>query len=335
MDTYIINNHDDFHKWYPLLKNTAKVGSVPDIYLVGMDIETFSKDNFPKSFENAKAWVPMLISKEHINYNNNNKNIACIIQLCSNKLCLIINLVKLKGIMPKKLVSIIKNDSWVKVGVGIELDLSILSDNYNLGHCSGGIEIKNLALLAHYKNPNLEALFSQFIGNYTKKTSSICDWSQELTESQLLYAARDSIMSLQIFNHIIKPSIDNLISIKNESDTKLNNILKIKFNNLNTNAMNMNMNNNNINTTNYIGNLNEYAQKNKLLSPIYEDKLIEDHKYHQQNNLPFSTLCKFNNIIIEGLGDTKKDARQNAAKQILQYYQTENRYSTNLATIVD
>ena len=337
MQTYIVNNTDDFHKYYPLLKNTAAIGSTPDIYLVGFDIETFSKDNFPQSFNKAIEWLPNANNANNTNINT----IVCLIQLASDKVCLIINLVKLKGVLPKKLINIIKNDSWVKVGVGIELDLANISNNYNLGHCSGGIEVRNLALMAHYTKPNLEFMFSQFVGTYVKKTSSICDWSQELSQEQLLYAAKDAIMSLEVFKYIIKPSIDNLTKIKNDNDTKIKDILTIDFQNLNTvqntiqntikntiqNTIQNTIHNDivdqhNVNTINYVGILNEYAQKHKIKLPLYEDIMINDMKLHQQHRESFKCTCKYLDHIIEGVGATKKDAKQNAAKQMYNIYYT-------------
>lgn len=308
MQTYIINSTDDFHQYYPLLKNSARIGSTPDVYLVGFDTESFCKDNFPKSFELVQKWLPC---GKHYN------TVVCTIQLASDTVCLVVNLIKLKGNLPNNLLSIIKNDSWIKVGVGIELDLLHLSNNYQLGHCSGSIEIRNLALLAKYPKPNLEYMFNQLVGGHIKKTvSSVCDWSVEtLTHDQLIYASRDAIMSLQLFKHIIKPSIDNLVRIDDNNRKKVDNMLKINFVNLDdTNQLPILSEQND--TTNYVGKLNEIAQKEHIGLPIYQHATIMDPITHQKKHDKFEVVCIFKDKLVKGYGYSKKEAKTDSAKQM-------------------
>ena len=291
MDTYIINSREDFHNYFPLLKETASINTTPNVYSIGFDTEFISKANYPDSFKNALSWV-----------NQTPNNIAsCVIQLASEKVCLIINLVKMKKPLPKKLIKVIISDSWIKFGVGIEMDLKNLSLNYNLGHCAGGIELKNMALLGGMNKPSMEHLFKIFIGGYIKKDISICDWSKNLTDDELTYAAKDAIISYKLGIILLKPSFDMIKKITIDE-----NILNINIK-LHTNSDNKHNQNKDVININYIGKLQEYAQKNKLDLPIYEEL---DSKI--PNN--FIIQCSFSDEKIYGNGSSKKKAKYLAAK---------------------
>lgn len=294
MNVYLINNLNDFNQYFSTFKESARINSTPNIFFIGFDIEFISRANYPNSFNK---------SQKFISDSNNKDIIPCLIQIATKEICLLINLVNLKFILPKKLIMLIKNDSWVKVGVGVENDLNILSTNYNLGHCSGGIELKNIALLANINNPNLERLYNAFIGDYVKKSSSQCDWSIKLSKEQLEYAARDAIISYQLGKNIFEPCIINL---KN----------KHKKNNLVLNFVNEQKENTKIKTTsniNYIGELYELSQRDGIKFPIFKDISINDSKFIFQ--------CIFRNKKSRGIGNSKKTAKQMSAKNMLNILQ--------------
>lgn len=298
MDTIIINNCDEFNNNYKLLKQNADTKSIPATYLVGFDIEFFSKANYPESFKKAHKWL----------YNLESDQVTCLIQIATKNLCFII-MVKNMPKLPSKLINIIKNDSWIKVGVGIENDLAILSQNYNLGHCMGAIEIKNIALLANFKKQNLEYLFNKLIGAHIKKTSSICDWSKELTKDQLEYAARDAIMSLQLFNNIMEPTIKYLEDI--DQNSIQNNLLSINIIGLNNSNKKEKIKENN--NVNYIGMLNNISQelfKNNN-RPVYNIDIKDDEPR-------FECKCIYNGNITTSRDTSKKKAKELAAKKMLE-----------------
>ena len=298
MKTVVINTTQDFHKYFSILKESARSNSVPDTFLVGFDTEFISISSYPESFKRRMEWIK----------SPTNDIACCVIQIASSDICLVINLVKMKLPLPNSLISIITSDSWIKVGVGIEQDLSLLSKNYILGHCGGGIEIKNLALLAHYPKPNLENLFNQFGGGHTKQISGMCDWSQELTEKQIIYAARDAIMSLYVFKKMINPIVENLINIKKNN----NDILEIELINDNNKNNYCNNNDNNYNE-NFIGRLNEIAQAKKIDLPVYEEIIEKIGKTKM-----FKIKCYFNNNTTIGLGSSKKKAKHDASQKMYQ-----------------
>lgn len=296
MEVYTINTIEEFHQYYPYLKDSARTGSVPDTFLVGFDLEFICRDNQPESFEKASQWL------ESTDFNF----ATCLVQIATNTICLVINLVEMKKPIPKNLLKIFKNSCWVKVGVGIDNDLSILSKNYLLEHCEGGIELKNLALIAGATSPNLESLYNRVFGEHVKKGSSICDWSQDLTEEQLSYAAKDAIMSFQLGDAILRPSFEFI----NKSVLKKSSRLEINF--VNDNGKKGEIKD--PTRINYIGRLNELGQKKSLELPKYEqvDRPLD-------NNCTFQFKCSFSGFEAIGSGHSKKEAKQNSAKEVYQF----------------
>lgn len=353
MNLHIIESSEQFQKYFHLLKKSASIGSTPNVFVIGFDIEFFDRAHYPNSFEKSLEWV--------IN-NSKSEIIACTIQIATKDICLVMNLVKMKYPLPKNLIKLLTNEAWIKVGVGIELDLKILSNNYELGHCSGGIEMRNIALLAHHTTPNLENLFSQFVTPYKKRTHSIHDWSIELTREQILYAGFDAIMSYRLFNSMIEPSLNfireiiikgatdsissdtnmhlsdsssdegsslNDSSFNNDSidDILSNNELFDAFNALIDNKSSNDIlvndplneiykDNASINDeipsskklhqhVNYIGKLNEMAQKRNILYPSYNFLTTIDGT--------FTSTCIFNNLSAKGQSRTKQEAKRLSA----------------------
>jgi len=314
--TYIINTFDDFHKYFKHLKEDAMMGINQKIYVIGLDTEFICKDNYPDSFEQSKSWIVDTTSS---------KMAMCTIQIASPHVCMVINLTKMGKPLPKKLIALLTSDSWVKFGIGIENDLRILSLNYQLGHCSGSIELKSLAIMVGHPKPNLEFLYNQFVGGHVKKTSSVHDWTKELTDEQISYAARDAIMSYQVGMSMINPT---LLHIKKIVETDISNKLQIKIMNgdSNENDSNERVSNENVSkspfpekikkseatTVNYVGRLNEIAQRNKIPLPTYE--FVCDESTHPKK---FTSICTFGEHILGAGGLSKRDAKSLAAKDML------------------
>lgn len=337
MNTYIINSIDEFHKCYSLLKNTSLMNSV---HLVGFDIEYICQANFPESFKKAYNWVKATP-----------KNIAtCTIQISTDKICLIIHLPSLGKYLPKKLINIITNTSWIKAGIGIDMDLCMLSENYNLGHCGGGLELKNLAIMSGIKTPNLEYLYNNIVGDNIKKSCSVCDWSIPLTKKQISYASMDGLMSYKLAVAMLNPSIKYMKNIFKTTNTQQNsmiyqatiketslfmpyykNITQInKFTDKKSSSL-LDINiigseakaptstrsvwGSNIRkipeNINYVGRLNEYSQQNNMSLPRYEcEQLAGGH-------MPkFKITCIFDNNSQCGIASSKKEAKRIAAENL-------------------
>lgn len=306
MDTIVINNHDDFNNYFPLFKNSASVNSTPNIYFCGMDIE----------FINAKD-----CSNAHWVTNTSCGVIACVVQLATNDMCLVIHLAKMPPPIPKKLIHLFKSDAWTKVGVGLDNDIKILTRNYNLEYCSNVKDLREFALLAKIPNPSLENMYNILFNKNIKKGKGKGDWHNELTNKDIDYAAKDAIMSYKIGW--------SLFSVVSEflRDMSINDDIQIKvihnpyslshFNNSNINSNTSNENNDEINnnvidTTDYISLLNDISQRHNFDRPVYEDQGIIENE--------FTYTTTFADLTANGAGKNKKDAKKDCAKKIYYMY---------------
>jgi hypothetical protein len=296
--TYLINSCDDFHEYYNILKDDATMGDQQKIFVVGFDIEFICKDNYPESFDKSETWV----------IDNSTKIAACTIQISSKNVCFLINLIKMKHPLPKKLITILTSDSWVKIGIGVDNDMQILSSNYQLGHCSGTIELKSLALMSGHPKPNLEFLYNQFVGGHIKKTNSVHDWSNDLTNEQIKYAAQDAIMSYQLGITLFEPLLNNINKIVNGDISS-----KLSINVMNCDNSNLHIIDKTHIDINYVGKLQEYLQIKKISMPDYNLENIDDSTHPPI----FYISCKVLDYKTVGIDKSKKNAKSNAAEKLL------------------
>jgi len=197
-----------------LLQEDALENEFSRTYSIGFDAEFISKANYPRSFNKCKSWVLDTPTNEAV----------CLIQIASKKYTFLIHLPKIGLPLPSKLKKIFMGDKWLKSGVGVEVDLKKICDNYRLPYFYGAFELKTLAEIGCIRKPNLVNLYSLFVGrqHFKDKSQSVCDWSLPIVEAKKInYAARDAIMSYQLFQSMIKPSLE-LIKCKSESRLELN-----------------------------------------------------------------------------------------------------------------
>ena len=208
----LIDSRDKLSK-LDLLQEDALENEYSRTYSIGFDAEFISKANYPISFEKSKNWILDAPTKEAV----------CLIQLASKKYSFLIHLPKIGLPLPSKLKKIIMGDKWLKSGVGVEGDLRKICDNYRLPFFCGAFELKTLAEVGYIRKPNLVNLYSLFVGqqHFKDKSQSVCDWSLPIVERKKIdYAARDAIMSYQLFKSMMTPSL-NLIKSKAESRLEL------------------------------------------------------------------------------------------------------------------
>jgi len=204
-----------------ILEEDAIVNKSARTYCIGFDAEFISKSNHPNSFKKCRNWVIDTPTNEAV----------CLIQIASKKYVFLIYLPGIGLPLPKKLKKIFLGEKWLKTGVGIEGDLRKICDNYKLSHFHGSFELKTLAEVGNIKKPNLVNLYSLFVGkqHYKDKSQSVCDWSLPLRESKKIkYAARDAIMSYQLFQYMLEPTLNHIIS---KSESKLDVRLEINIEN--------------------------------------------------------------------------------------------------------
>ena len=342
---YLIKSIKDFNSIYSKFKKSADILSTPSRYVIGFDIEYISKSNTPTSFLKYKKWA----------LSDSNENVACLIQMSSLYITLLIHLPSFahsdisnpnklyyKHIYPSNLLNILTKESWIKMGVGIDNDLSILSDNLNLKHCSGSIELSNIALMSKINNPSLVELYNSLFQSDIKKSKVICDWSQDLDIHQIKYAAKDSIISYNLGIKILSPSIDSIYNYFNNNTLQLVDLSNISYlpqkipqdihqSITQNNSQNMNYHNSSLSqeklsksqlSLNFVCKLNEISQKKLVKLPQYTYNYCE-------NSEIFTCKCNFMEKTSNGTGRNKKSAKMDAAKNIYKLIFAEKETSHN------
>jgi hypothetical protein len=280
METYIITNINDFNQIYKNFKASAEIETSGESrFLIGLDLE------YCNSIINSTNWVP----------NSNTDKISCVLQLATETYCLIFDLKKLKT-LPVQVIDILQKDSWIKLGIGIDNDMNILTKNYNLNYCGGVIELKNFALM-NIKKPNLEYLYNLLFNTNVNNKTNQYDWEDELTEEMIKYCAGDSIMSYKIGKLFYFNSSGIFKQKKNDFDIIIKNNLEFLKND----------------EINPISKLNTYAQCNNLELPKY---IYSSKEYNR-----FICYCSFNNIEFTSSNkNSKKSAKIEVATKIINYF---------------
>lgn len=279
INIHIIDTHDKFSRMYNMISDESAISNYMNetniTHFIGLDIEFVNM----RECNCANVWIP-------------NKDVCilpCIIQIMTGENCYIIELKKLGNILPKKLIKIISCSSWIKMGVNCSQDVKILSLAYNLGQCSGAIDIDRICVALSLPDISLNGIYKYITGITGKeKQMSIRDWTKDLSHNAITYAANDAIMSYVVGNYFLMNKLEN-IPLFNVND---NTITSIK---LNSNI-----------SENYVGLLNEYCQQNQLEFPEYMYRKSLDG---------FTCICNFNNnSTYTGMGNNKKRAKQEASK---------------------
>jgi regulator of replication initiation timing len=170
-------------------------------------------------------------------------------------------------------------------------------------------------------NCSLIDLYNVVTGTNNKKSiiHQLNDWSKDLSVKQIEYAAFDAYMSYIVGKYFIQTCVNSMTKFASPIKYKLNIIDNLD--NLD-NLDDLNSLDNEIKQIlvksieeNYIGRLQEFAQKRNLSLPIYN--VVHD-KVSSNNAHNFKISCKFESIITYGLGDNKKDAKNESAKNMFE-----------------
>lgn len=289
----LIETHSQLDDIFQQFKTKSKIGTNPDTFLVGLDCEYIPT----KMHDVDYKWIKQI------------DDVAiCTIQLANSDMCLVINMCKLGPEMPQCLVDLLLSNSWIKTGVSIDLDMKYLSTNFQIGHCSGHIDLKNFGVLAGMENPSLKEMYEGLgfgILNKNIADKKIYKWYEDISVNQLKYAANDAIASYKIGNFIVTQIVTNIKQKMQISDKKVEDKQEGVIN---------------ISTKdeNYVGILQEYAQKYNLSMPEYGDWQTRDGLCNTKvHDCKCTFVCKGNIFIGYGAASTKKDAKMQAAKEIL------------------
>jgi hypothetical protein len=306
----LIDTLAQWNKVYSQICEESIHTSSPVIHVVGFDCEFVSHTTYPSSFAESKKWV--------LTINNEHKVAVCKLQLCTKVTSYVIDLCQLGPILPKTLVEILVDESWMKCGVGATNDMKYLSLNYNLSQCGGVFELRNLAIFAGCLNPSLMNIYSKLYNVKTskKKQKNNNDWSKPMTMEQLKYAANDAYYSYKIGVHILDnlKILYNAILSKDEKEDTLSSSsdedeLIVKKTN---EPIIITINNNDVNS---VGLLQEYAQQNNMPLPCYDEIKSKDID-------KFCIKCimkdKNNTVICSefGFDKTKKGAKKKSATHV-------------------
>lgn len=100
------------------------------------------------------------------------------------------------------LVKLLEHPSILKVGVAVRDDLRALQKRAPFSP-SGFVELQDVAHAQGYKDSSLKKLAGLLLGIRISKRQRLTNWDADvLTQSQIIYAATDAWVSLQIHNHL-------------------------------------------------------------------------------------------------------------------------------------
>jgi len=277
-------------------RDRSKISTNPVMYHIGLDCEYITKIGYPESFDNSLSSTGWIIQSSH-------DVSVCIIQIANDKECLVINLTKFNKVLPNSLIEILKSGNWIKTGVGIDLDMTYISDNFQLGCCNGHIDIKTHAILSGNSNPNLQNLSG--IGEHHDIS---CDWSREISLTNVKYSGSCGIQSYKLGRRLLNVSKNTFIQSDSTSKSKSSTVL------LKTT----------LTQTNFVGCLQEYViihstNRNQIDYPKYTGYLVDERTHL------FAVECKFKNFIGYGTGRKKMIAKQNSAKEVYQQIMDQNK----------
>jgi ribonuclease D len=105
---------------------------------------------------------------------------------------------------PEELIQLLENENVLKVGVAIKDDAKALHKMMNFVPM-GFVDVSYEARIRKFESEGLRALTGIFLGKRLSKASKITNWDRKnLTEAQLLYAATDAVVSLLVYEEIVK-----------------------------------------------------------------------------------------------------------------------------------
>jgi hypothetical protein len=268
-------------------KDRSKISTNPVMYHIGLDCEYITKNGFPESFKNSSSPTGWVIQSSH-------DISVCTLQIANDKECLVINLTKFNKVLPNSLMEILRSGNWIKTGVGIDLDMMYISDNFQLG-CNGHIDIRTHAILSGIVSPSLQNLS----GVEKPHTFSQRDWSQEMTLANLKYAGSDGFQSHKLGKQLLSVSKNafkhlNIVPGLNSGSI----LLKTTYD-----------------VTNFIGILQEYVISHSNNKSLIDYPKYTDYQVDGSSHL-FVVECRFKQLVGHGTGPNKMTAKQNSAKEV-------------------
>lgn len=107
--------------------------------------------------------------------------------------------------LPKYITKILKSKNIIKVGCDITTDIMRIKQKYVIdidGYVDTQYISKSIGILDYF----LDSLSKRFLDMNKSKTDLLANWSKNITNKQMKYAAMDAYMSLMTYNRFSKIS---------------------------------------------------------------------------------------------------------------------------------
>lgn len=186
MRVFIVNTVEGFNNVYNEFAVSAKICEAPRIQHIGIDTEYISRDNYRESFDTIdNQW-------------SGSKVKICTIQMSTQTVTIILKVFDIVY-LPSKLVEIFQSPSWIKTGIGINLDCKYIRENFGISHIEGVMDITTFEHMMGNSAPNMEALIHIATGRTHRKVNKIIDWTINMSgnfiDRQLEYLICDGYYS--------------------------------------------------------------------------------------------------------------------------------------------
>ena len=181
-------------------------GDIPNLELISFEGEIIVIDA-PKSVELAvnelrKAQVLGFDTETKPSFKKGEKYSIALLQLSTDKKAYLFRLNKIG--LPEPIVDILSSTEIKKVGLAIRDDLRGLKELANF-EPKNFIEIQDVAKVKGLKSQGLQTITEEIFQKRLSKKAKLTNWeAMKLTEAQILYAATDAWIGLQIYTHLEK-----------------------------------------------------------------------------------------------------------------------------------
>lgn len=161
------------------------------------------------SIEKYRSVIPWLQNSKVLGFDTETKptfkkgrkNKVSLIQLSDNKIACLFRINKI-GI-PDELASLLADPDVIKCGVAVHEDIRLLNGQKNFIP-AGFIDLQKFVKDYGIESSGLKKLSAIVLGKRISKSQQVTDWeAKELSEAQMIYAATDAWVCLEIYKELI------------------------------------------------------------------------------------------------------------------------------------
>lgn len=181
-------------------------GDTPNLELIAFEGEIIVVDSL-KTLENAlnelrKSKLLGFDTETKPSFKKGEKYSIALLQLSTENKAYLFRLNKIG--LPPGVVTLLADDEIKKVGLAIRDDLRGLKELANF-EPKNFIEIQDIAKQKGLKSQGLQTITEEIFQKRLSKKAKLTNWeAMKLTEAQILYAATDAWIGLQIYQHLEK-----------------------------------------------------------------------------------------------------------------------------------